>query len=49
MDYNHWMRKKKKQAFYMTLMPYFLKIVKHRETHVFVYKSNDVFFLGIPD
>lgn len=36
--------KKKKQAFYMMLMPYFLKIVKHRETQAFIYKSNDVFF-----
>lgn len=28
----------------MMLMSYFLKIVKHREAHVFIYKSNDVFF-----
>lgn len=28
----------------MMLMPYFLKIVKHRETQAFIYKSNDVFF-----
>lgn len=30
-------------------MPYFLKIVKHRETQAFIYKSNDVFFSGIPN